>query len=166
MIIIHFLLVIFLFILFSLTYLFIYYFYHFLIYLLIYLFMQLFNFKNFMFLQGNLPLEFKEDGTLLGRFWRGIWNWEDCFWLEDLKKEEKKKGNRRIFLFGNKFKSWGVIYIGEKRKRIGRFFLGGRAHGILEKSKGLRTEIGLSFNHQERIFSFTSKVSFLYSTFI
>ena len=72
MIIIHFLLVIFLFILFSLTYLFIYYFYHFLIYLLIYLFMQLFNLKNFMFLQGNLLLEFKEGGTLLGRFGRGI----------------------------------------------------------------------------------------------
>ena len=28
---------------------------------------------------GNLPLEFKENGTLLGRFWRGIRNWEDCF---------------------------------------------------------------------------------------
>ena len=64
---------IFLFILFSLTYLFIYYFYHFLIYLLAYLFIQLFNLKNFMFfLQGNLPLEFKEGGTLLGRFWRGV----------------------------------------------------------------------------------------------
>ena len=24
-----------------------------------------------MFLQGNLPLEFKEGGTLLGRFWKG-----------------------------------------------------------------------------------------------
>ena len=85
MIIIHFLLVIFLFILFSLTYLFIY-FYRFLIYLLAYLFIQLFNFKNFMFLQGNLPLEFKEGGTLLGRFWRGIWNWEDCFWIGGFKK--------------------------------------------------------------------------------
>ena len=57
-----------------------------------------------MFLQGNLLLEFKEGGTLLGRFWRGIWNWEDCFWLEDLKKkEEKKKGNRRILLLGESF---------------------------------------------------------------
>ena len=55
--------------------------------------MQLFNLKNFMFLQGNLLLEFKEGGILLGRFWRGIWNWEDCFWLEDLKKgrEEERK---------------------------------------------------------------------------
>ena len=97
--------------------------------------MQLFNFKNFMFLQGNLPLEFKQDGTLLGRFWRGIWNWEDCFWLEDLKKEEKKKGRRRIFLFGNKFRSWGVIYIGEKRKRRGDF-LGGQSTRNFGKKQG------------------------------
>ena len=48
MIISHCLLVIFLFILFSLTYLFIY-FYRFLIYLLAYLFIQLFNFKNSTF---------------------------------------------------------------------------------------------------------------------
>ena len=142
MIIIHFLLVIFLFILFSLTYLFIYYFYHFLIYLLIYLYMQLFNFKNFIFLQGNLPLEFKEGGTLLGRFWRGIWNWEDCFWLEDLKKEEKKKGRRRIFLFGNKFRSWGVIYIGEKRKRIGRFFLGAEHTEFWKKARDFEWRSG------------------------
>ena len=82
MIIIHFLLVIslnlFIYLLFIFVYLFIY-FYRFLIYLLAYLFIQLFNFKNFMFLQGNLLLEFKEGGTLLGRFWRGIWNWEDLW---------------------------------------------------------------------------------------
>ena len=70
-------------------YLFIY-FYRFLIYLLTYLFIQLFNIKNFMFLQGNLPLEFKESGTLLGRFWRGIRNWEDCFWRRRLKKIRKQ----------------------------------------------------------------------------
>ena len=58
-----------------------------------------------MFLQGNLPLEFKEGGTLLGRFWRGIWSWEDCFLIGRFKKEEKKKGNRRVFLFGNKLRS-------------------------------------------------------------
>ena len=82
--------------------------------------MQLFNFKNFIFLQGNLPLEFKEGGTLLGRFWRGIWNWEDCFWLEDLKKEKRRRKEIGEFsFFGNKFRSWGVIYIGEKRKRRG-----------------------------------------------
>ena len=28
-----------------------------------------------------------------------------AFESEDLKKEEKKKGRRRIFLFGNKFRS-------------------------------------------------------------
>ena len=119
MIIIHFLLVIFLFILFSLTYLFIYYFYHFLIYLLIYLFMQLFNFKNFMFLQGNLPLEFKEGGTLLGRFWRGIWNWEDCFWLEDLKKEKRRRKEigKFSFLETNLGLEGWYIYRWEKEKK-------------------------------------------------
>ena len=71
-----------------------------------------------MFLQGNLPLEFKESGTLLGRFWRRIWNWEDCFWLEDLKKEKiRRKEIGKFSFFGNKFRSWGMIYIGEKRKR-------------------------------------------------
>ena len=64
---------------FVLFYFILFYFNRFLIYLLTYLFIQLFNVKNFMFLQGNLPLEFKESGTLLGRFWRGIRNWEDCF---------------------------------------------------------------------------------------
>ena len=43
-----------------------------------------------MLLQGNLPLEFKESGTLLGRFWRGIRNWEDCFWRRRLKKKRKQ----------------------------------------------------------------------------
>ena len=40
-------------------------------------------------------------------------------WKIEKKKEEKKKGNRRIFLFGNKFRFLGVIYIEEKgwRKR-------------------------------------------------
>ena len=125
----HFLSVIFLFILFSLSYLFIYYFYHFLIYLLIYLFIQLFNFKNLMFLQGNLPLEFKESGTLRGRFLEG--NLKLRRWLLkgkiEKKKEEKKKGNRRIFLFGNKFRSWRVIHIYRRKdggKAIRRIFCG------------------------------------------
>ena len=73
-----------------------------------------------MFLQGNLLLEFKEGGTLLGRFGRGIWNCEDCFWLEDLKKRREEEWNRKILFFGNKFRSWWMIYIGEKRKRRGR----------------------------------------------
>ena len=86
--------VIFLFILFSLIYLFINCLTFFLICLLIRLFIQLFTSKNFTLLQGNLPLEFKEGGTLLGRFWRGIRNWEDCFWRGRLKKKEKKKRRR------------------------------------------------------------------------
>ena len=75
-----------------------------------------------MFLQGNLPLEFKEGGTLLGRFWRGIWNWEDCFWLED--KKEKKRGNRRIFLFleTNLGFLGGDIYMWEQMKERGNSF--------------------------------------------
>ena len=125
----HFLSVIFLFILFSLSYLFIYYFYHFLIYLLIYLFIQLFNLKNLMLLQGNLPLEFKENGTLHGRFLEG--NLKLRRWLLkeriEKKKKEKKKGNRRIFLFGNKFRSWRVIHIYRRKdggKGIQRIFCG------------------------------------------
>ena len=48
-----------------------------------------------MFLQGNLPWEFKESGTLLGRFWRG----------EDLKKGKGEKEGEfsfsaRRFFFG------------------------------------------------------------------
>ena len=97
MTIIHFLSVIFLFILFSLSYLFIYYFYHFLIYLLIYLFIQLFNFKNLMFLQGNLPLEFKESGTLRGRFLEG--NLKLRRWLLKGKIEKKKKKEIGEFSF-------------------------------------------------------------------
>ena len=33
-----------------------------------------------MLLQGNLPLEFKKCGTLLGRRFREVWNFEDLFW--------------------------------------------------------------------------------------
>ena len=66
-----------------------------------------------MFLQGNLPLEFKECRTLHGRFLER--NLKLGRWLLkgkiEKKKEEKKKGNRRIFLFGNKFRSWRVIHI-------------------------------------------------------
>ena len=79
-----------------------------------------------MLLQGNLPLEFKEGGTLLGRFWRGIQNWEDCFWLEDLKKkEEKKKGKRRIFHFGNRFSFRERRIYTWERKEKKSFFLRG-----------------------------------------
>ena len=110
-----------------------------------------------MLLQGNLPLEFKEGGTLLGRFWRGIWNWEDCFWLEDLKKEEKKKGNRRIFLFGNKFRSWGVIYICEKgwRKENSEDFFG---ESSWEKTQRWRRAHALKEGDVERILFLGGKI--------
>ena len=65
-----------------------------------------------MFLQENLPLEFKESGTLHGRFLEGNLKLGRLLLIERFKKrEEKKKGNRRIFLFGNKFRSWRVIHI-------------------------------------------------------
>ena len=87
-----------------------------------------------MFLQGNLPLEFKESGTLLRRFWRRIWSWENCFWLEDLKKEEKKKGERRIFLLGTDLGLWGRRYICEKRNSEGGWFFRGILGWSLRKS--------------------------------
>ena len=43
-----------------------------------------------MLLQGNLPLEFKESGTLLGRFWEEFENLRIVFWGEKLEKEEKR----------------------------------------------------------------------------
>ena len=79
------------------------------------------------FLQGNLPLEFKESGTLLGKFWRGIWNWEDCFWLEDLKKRIRRKEERKIgdFVFFRKtnlgLEGW-YIYVRKGKKRGGRYW--------------------------------------------
>ena len=82
-----------------------------------------------MLLQGNLPLEFKENGTLHGRFLEG--NLKLRRWLLkeriEKKKKEKKKGNRRIFLFGNKFRSWRVIHIYRRKdggKGIQRIFCG------------------------------------------
>ena len=69
-------------------------FYRFLIYSLNYLFIQLFNLINFMLLQGNLPLEFKECGTFLGRGFRGKFKiWRIGFfgkiYMEDGSKEER-----------------------------------------------------------------------------
>ena len=59
------------------------------------------------FLEGNLKLG---RGLLKGK----------------IEKRKEKKGNRRIFLFGNKFRSWGVIYICEKgwRKENSEDFFG------------------------------------------
>ena len=45
-----------------------------------------------MFLQGNLPLEFKESGTLHGRFFGGEFEiGKRPFELEDLKKRKGRK---------------------------------------------------------------------------
>ena len=59
-----------------------------------------------MLLQENLPLEFKESGTLLGRFLEGNLKLGRLLLNEEIEKkgkEENEKGNRRIFLFGNRF---------------------------------------------------------------
>ena len=59
-----------------------------------------------MFLQENLPLEFKESGTLHGRFLEGNLKLRRLLSNKEIEKkgkEENEKGNRRIFLFGNRF---------------------------------------------------------------
>ena len=68
-------------------------------------------------------------GLSLEGFWRGILKLRK--WLLkgkiEKKKEEKKKGNRRIFLFGNKFRSRRVIHIYRRKdggKAIRRIFCG------------------------------------------
>ncbi|CBI35294.3 unnamed protein product, partial [Vitis vinifera] len=45
-----------------------------------------------MFLQGNLPLKFKEGGTLFGR--QHVLEDSEDFWREAQRKREKKKSNR------------------------------------------------------------------------
>ena len=71
-----------------------------------------------MFLQGNLLLEFKEGGTLLGRFGRGIWNCEDCFWIGRFKKERRKIGEFSFLETNLGLEGW-YIYRWEKEKRRG-----------------------------------------------
>ena len=59
-----------------------------------------------MLLQENLPLEFKESGTLHGRFLEGNLKLRRLLSNKEIEKkgkEENEKGNRRIFLFGNRF---------------------------------------------------------------
>ena len=58
-----------------------------------------------MLLQENLPLEFKESGTLHGRFLEGNLKLRRLLLNEEIEKkgkEENEKGNWRIFLFGNR----------------------------------------------------------------
>ena len=79
-----------------------------------------------MLLQGNLPLEFKESETLLGRFWRG----------EDLKKG---KGEKEVG-FSFSARRFFLEKVGLKA-RIRRIFLGGAARigvGIGKRKKGKR----------------------------
>ena len=45
-----------------------------------------------MLLQRNLPLEFKECGTLLGRFWKESLKLGGLFFWEDWRNKEKKWG--------------------------------------------------------------------------
>ena len=69
-----------------------------------------------MLLQENLPLEFKESGTLHGRFLEGNLKLGRLLLNEEIEKkgkEENEKGNRRIFLFGTD-RFWEVIYIRER----------------------------------------------------
>ena len=76
-----------------------------------------------MFLQGNLPLETKESGTLLGRFWRGIWSWEDCFLIGRFKKKKKRRKEIGEFSFLETnlgLKGW-YIYVRKEREE-GSFF--------------------------------------------
>ena len=71
-------------------------------------------------MQGNLPWEFKESGTLLGRFWRG----------EDLKKGKGEKEGEfsfsaRRFFFGKSGTEHALELEGgrrRKRAKMGFFF--------------------------------------------
>ena len=50
-------------------------------------------------------MEFKEGGTLLGRFWRGIQNGEDCFRIGRFEKgKEKRREEIRGFAFLERFR--------------------------------------------------------------
>ena len=70
-----------------------------------------------MLLQENLPLEFKESGTLHGRFLEGNLKLGRLLLNEEIEKKEKKKMRKEIGEFsfsGADFRFWEVRYICER----------------------------------------------------